>query len=226
MPTSSERPTTVVVVAGGDPIDPRLRGLVPAGAPVVAADSGADLALALGLGIDELVGDLDSVAAPSIDAVLSAGGTVERHPAAKDHTDLELALQHAVALEPERILVLGGHGGRDDHHLANRLLLASPWLGSVDVVAWSGRARIAVVRRRATFTGPAGSLLSLLAVGGPAGPVRTEGLVYPLRDEVLDPGSTRGISNELAAPEAVVSTGAGVLLAIQPHALDHVEDLS
>ena len=49
MPTSSERPTTVVVVAGGDPIDPRLRGLVPAGAPVVAADSGADLALALGL---------------------------------------------------------------------------------------------------------------------------------------------------------------------------------
>ena len=68
-------------------------------------------------------------------------------------------------------------------------------------------------------------MLSLLAVGGPAGPVRTEGLVYPLRDEVLDPGSTRGISNELAAPEAVVSTGAGVLLAIQPHALDHVEDL-
>ena len=210
MPTSSERPTTVVVVAGGDPIDPRLRALVPSDAPVVAADSGADLALALGLRVDELVGDLDSVTPPSIDAVTAAGGTVERHPAAKDHTDLELSLQHAVALDPDRILVLGGHGGRDDHHLANRLLLASPWLGSAEVVAWSGRARIAVVRSRAMF----------------AGPVRTEGLVYPLRDEVLDPGSTRGISNELAAPEAVVSTGSGVLLAVQPPALDHLEEIS
>ena len=214
------------MVAGGDPIDPRLRALVPSDAPVVAADSGADLALALGLRVDELIGDLDSVAPPSIDAVTAAGGTVERHPAAKDHTDLELSLQHAVALGPDRILVLGGHGGREDHHLANRLLLASTWLGSVEVVAWSGQARIAVVRARATFTGPAGSLLSLLAVGGPAGPVRTEGLVYPLRDEVLDPGSTRGISNELAATEAVVSTGSGVLLAVQPHALDHLEETS
>ena len=165
------------------------------------------------------------MAAPSIDAVLPPAGTVERHPAAKDHTDLELALQHAVALEPERILVLGGHGGRDDHHLANRLLLASPWLGSVERRR-AGRAAPASrsSAARATFTGPAGSLLSLLAVGGPAGPVRTEGLVYPLRDEMLDPGSTRGISNELAAPEAVVSTDAGVLLAVQPDALDHLED--
>jgi thiamine pyrophosphokinase len=213
----------VVVVAGGDPVDPRLRSVVPPGAPVLAADSGGDHALRLGLEIDELIGDLDSVSPTVTEVVVAAGGRVERHPAAKDHTDLELALQHAIAREAERIIVIGGDGGRDDHHLANRLLLASPWLAPAEVVAWSGRARIAVVRAHARFTGPEGSLLSLRAVGGPAGPVRTEGLRSPLRDEVLEPGSTRGISNELVHRVASVSVGGGgVLLAVQPDALDHL----
>ena len=86
MLTSSERPTTVVVVAGGDPIDPGC-ALVPSDAPVVAADSGADPALALGLRVDELIEAPRLGGATSIDAVTAAGGTVERHPAAKDYTD-------------------------------------------------------------------------------------------------------------------------------------------
>jgi thiamine pyrophosphokinase len=211
----------VVVIAGGDAIDPRLRAAVPDGAAVLAADSGADHALALGLRVDELIGDLDSVQPQSIDAVAAAGGAIERHPAAKDHTDLELALLRAVDRGPERIIVIGGHGARDDHHLANRLLLASPWLAGTDVIAWSGRARIAVVRSRTTFGGPGGSLLSLFAVGGPAGPIQTSGLRYPLRGEILEPGSTRGVSNELVATGAEVMTDGGVLLAVQPNALDH-----
>ena len=161
---------------------------MPSDAPVVAADSGADLALALGLRVDELIGDLDSVAPPSIDAVTAAGGTVERHPAAKDHTDLELSLQHAVALGPDRILVLGGHGGRDDHHLAT----GRCWPPTVVGI---GRGRRGPARPASRSSGPGprsqgrrGRCSLLLAVGGPAGPVRTEGLVYPLRDEVLDPG--------------------------------------
>jgi thiamine pyrophosphokinase len=44
----------------------------------------------------------------------------------------------------------------------------------------------------------------------------TEGLLYPLRDEDLLPGSTRGVSNELVATTAVVTVRAGTLLAVQP----------
>jgi thiamine pyrophosphokinase len=122
------------------------------------------------------------------------------------------------------VVVLGGHGERDDHHLGNRLLLAAAFLAATDVVAWSGRARIAAVRTAATFRGPEGSLLSLLAVGGPAGPVRTTGLRYPLDGEILEPGSSRGVSNELVATEADVAVGSGVLLAVQPDAIDHLEE--
>ena len=44
-------------------------------------------------------------------------------PAAKDETDLELALLLAVERYPEPVVVLGAFGGRLDQHLANILLL-------------------------------------------------------------------------------------------------------
>ncbi len=82
------------------------------------------MALALGLRIDRAIGDFDSVSAAGLAAAEAAGAIVERHPAAKDATDLELALDAAIALEPARILVVGSAGGRLDHLLGSILLLA------------------------------------------------------------------------------------------------------
>jgi thiamine pyrophosphokinase len=46
--------------------------------------------------------------------------------------------------------------------------------------------------------------------------VRTRDLLYPLVDEDLPVGSTRGVSNELVAARAAVSLREGVLLVVQP----------
>jgi thiamine pyrophosphokinase len=61
-----------------------------------------------------------------------------------------------------------------------------------------------------------GELVTLLAVNGAAEGVTTAGLVYPLRGETIEPGSTRGVSNAFAAPHARVEVARGVLLAIRP----------
>ena len=66
------------------------------------------------------------------------------------------------------------------------------------------------------FDGDPGELVSLLAVNGPAEGVTTDGLAYPLRDERLAPGSTRGVSNLFAAATAGVQVARGVVLAIRP----------
>jgi thiamine pyrophosphokinase len=58
--------------------------------------------------------------------------------------------------------------------------------------------------------------VTLLAAHGPARGVTTEGLRYRLTGEDLQPGSTRGVSNELLADHARVHLEAGVLLAVQP----------
>ena len=59
-------------------------------------------------------------------------------------------------------------------------------------------------------------LLTLLAVGGPAHGVRTSGLRYPLDGETLHPGSTRGVSNVLDDPVALVTVAQGTVLAVFP----------
>jgi thiamine pyrophosphokinase len=207
---------TIIVVTGGDPIPRGALALIPGGAQVVAADSGVDRALELGLPVHVAVGDFDSVDPAALRAAAAAGAVIERHPIAKDATDLELALDVALAHHPARIHVLGGHGGRLDHLLGNALLLAAPAYAGVEVVAQMGEALVTVIRSEATLTGAPGDLVTLLAVHGIARRVRTEGLLYPLAGEDLRPGSTRGISNELVGGSAHVGLARGVLLAVQP----------
>ena len=208
----SEHHRTVLVLAGGERLD---RPVPPVDA-VIAADSGVRHALALGLHVDLVVGDLDSVDEAELAAVVANGARVERHPVDKDATDLELALVAAHELGSERTIVVGIDGGRLDHFLANLLVLAAPALTGMAIEAWVGGARLTVVRDDVVLEGEPGDLLTLLPLGGPATGVRTDGLRYPLDDETLEPGTTRGVSNVLQAASVKVSVGDGVVLAVQP----------
>ena len=209
--------STAVVFAGGDPPARTALRDVPAVDLVIAADSGLAHARALGVGVDLVVGDLDSVDRADLDAAVAAGAVVERHPTAKDATDLELALLAARDRGAAEIVVVGGHGGRLDHFLGNVLLLGAAELSGVRVWARLADATVMVVRDHAELAGSPGSLCSLLPVGGPAEGVRTERLRFPLERETLFPGSTRGVSNEFLAPTAAVTLERGVLLAVVPH---------
>ena len=209
---------SVVVVAGGGPLSSRAVEAVPHGAVVIAADDGLDQALALGLEVTLAVGDFDSASDEAVARAEAAGTRIERHPTDKDATDLELALDAASNLSPSRILVLAPRGGRLDHELAGLLVLASARYAGSQIDALVGEAHVHVVRGGRTLASQAGELVSLLAVNGPAEGVRTEGLVYPLRGETLEPGSTRGVSNVFATVSARVEVARGVVLAIRPGA--------
>jgi len=210
-----------VVVAGGPAPDPRAALAVPPGARVIAADEGLEHAVALGLEVSIAVGDFDSVSPEALAVAEAAGTRVERHPAEKDATDLELALDAAVSIGASRVLVVAGDGqGRLDHLLAALLLLASPRYEHIELDAIVGTTRVHVVRGERELAGEPGGLVTLLAVNGPAQGVTTAGLTYPLQDETLAAGSTRGVSNVFAAKTARVALDRGVLLAITPGAAE------
>jgi len=212
------RHDTVLVVAGGGKA-PTVRVLLPpADAVVVAADGGVDLALELGLRVELVVGDLDSASPSGLAAAEAAGARVVRHRRDKDATDLELALDEAAALGPRRLLVLGDDGGRLDHLLGALLLLGAERYAPFEVDALLGRARVSVIRAARELAGETGELVSLLALHGQAEGVVTDGLLYPLQGETLLAGSSRGLSNVFAAPQARVAVERGVLLAVSPGA--------
>jgi thiamine pyrophosphokinase len=216
-PQRSRRQTGTVVVFSGGPRPPEIvLASIPAGARVVAADRGAAHALRLGLRVEVAVGDFDSLGVAGLARLEREGIRIERHPTSKDATDLELALEVAVALGPRRLLVVGSSGGRLDHLTSTLLLLGADRFADFEVDALLGEARLHVIRGRRRIEGSPGELVSLLALHGDAEGLRTRGLLYPLEDETLAAGSSRGVSNVLVRPKAEISLRRGVLLAVFP----------
>lgn len=209
-------PATAVVFTGGDPPGARAVGPLPSDRFVVAADSGLHHAHALGIAVDVAVGDFDSVDADALRHAEAHGTRVERHPAAKEHTDLELALDVAVEAGATRLLVIGGQGGRLDHWLGNIAVLTSPKYAGLRLEARAGRSRLFVVRDEVSFEGQPGEYVSLLAWNGAAERVRTHGLRWALHGERLEPGSSRGVSNELVDPTGRVEVATGLVLVVLP----------
>jgi thiamine pyrophosphokinase len=206
----------VVVLVGGDPVEADATRPLPAGATVIAADSGLAAAAVLGLDVDLVVGDLDSVDPVDLASAVGSGVPIDRHPVAKDRTDLAIALDAALAYAPARVVAVGGAGGRLDHLLGNAQVLASDTYRDLRITAHVGRATITVVRDHAELVGSPDELVSLLPVHGSAGGVSTDGLRFPLRDEDLPAGTTRGISNQFVGDRAHVRVTRGVVLAVQP----------
>jgi thiamine pyrophosphokinase len=202
------------IFCGGGPA--RQPVSVPDEAFVVAADVGLAEANRLGIRVDLLVGDLDSVAEADLESHVRAGGEVRRYPDDKDATDLDLALAEAMGAGAGRVTVVGGDGGRLDHVMGNALVLASPRYEGAEIDAVLGSARLHVVRGRRELEGEPGELVSLFAIGGPARGVRTDGLRWHMDGGVLEPGSSLGVSNRFLAHRAAVEVADGVVLAIRP----------
>lgn len=208
-----------VIVLGGGPLSVALASVPPADV-VVAADSGLQPALAAGLRVAHVVGDFDSVDLDVLAAAEADGSEVHRHPADKDATDSELALRLVARLAHAgaTVRVFITAGGRFDHLLSDVLALGGPVPADLAVTGFVGDAVVTVVRpgRPRALMGQAGEQVSLVPVNGSAGGVSTVGLRWPLVDAWLHAGTSRGVSNELAAAEATVSIDEGVLVVVQP----------
>jgi thiamine pyrophosphokinase len=193
---------------------------------VVAADGGATKALAMGLVPDLVVGDGDSLGPDGLAAVREAGIAVELASAAKDESDLELALIAAVSRGATRLTILGALGGpRFDHALANAWLLAHGALAGRAAVVLDAAVRIRLVDAsrspaEARLEGRAGDLVSLFPLGADAEGVMTDGLAYPLGGEPLRFGPARGLSNVRVRTVAEVAVRAGRLLVVETHVVE------
>ena len=182
----------------------------------IAADGGARHMEALGLSPNVIVGDLDSIDQGLLAKLREEGAAVERHPAAKAATDLELAIARAVNDGATEILLIGALGGRLDQTLANLLILAQKnWNVPLAVAEGDQLARVLRGPQLLTLTGPTGGYVSAVALTEEVTGVTYRGLEYPLVNATLRLGSTRGVSNTLASSPAQISIETGILLVIQ-----------
>lgn len=207
-----------VVALGGDADPAHVRRVLADAELVVAADGGAAHVEAAGGVCDVIAGDHDSVRPETLERARDTGADVLVFPTAKDATDGELALREALRRGASSITIVGALGGpRVDHLLANVALLAHPSLRGVDAVIEDAAHRIWLVGASSSWHGKAGDCVTLLAIGGDAHGVTTQGLLYALRDGTLSHGSSLGVSNEMTGPHAELSVARGTVLVIHEH---------
>ena len=211
----------IVLVVGGAPLSgaglDQLLELAGRAELIVAADGGMRHLLALGLGADWLVGDLDSLD-PGLQPRVPRVTRWQRHPSDKDESDLELALRLA-ARESDastEILVAGALGGRIDHGLANLQLAMHPELRERRLRFVDGEQTVwhLVAPSRLTIAGAAGDLLSLIPMSDLPARVRSSGLRWPLDGALLDVAASRGLSNEMLSSVAGIELLEGRLLCV------------
>jgi thiamine pyrophosphokinase len=207
----------IVIFANGILTEPdRLRRRLRPTDQIFCADGGTVHALALGLKPQAIIGDLDSLPPAILAEMEAAGITIYRHPARKDQTDLELAFQLALAEQPDEILLVTALGGRLDQTLANIFLLTRPDYASIQLALIDGSQWATVLHshQAITITGRPGDTLSLVPLSSTVRQVTLTGVEWPLENATLSLGSTYSISNALAAHQAAIKIGEGMVLVV------------
>lgn len=208
----------VVVIANGAVRDVEFcRRQIKGEDYIICADGGLRHALAMGIRPHLVVGDGDSLHAGLRRQLERLQLELLQYPEInQEKSDLELALNYAVTLEPEEIVVYGALGGeRVDHAFINILLLSIPFNKGIRSKIIDGRQEIQLMDRELAVTGQAGDYLSLFALTPTATGVATEGLKYPLYKETLYFASSRGLSNQFTGTTARVTAESGLLLVVK-----------
>ncbi|KAF0113563.1 MAG: thiamine pyrophosphokinase [Rhodobacteraceae bacterium] len=196
-----------VTLAGGGPFTARDLVLALKRAPVaVAADSGADRLLRLGVAPQAVIGDMDSISAAARAAIPSD----RQHLVAEQvTTDFDKALR---LIEAPLVLALGFAGARMDHGLAALATL----------VARAERPCILIGPKDLAFAAPPrlvldlspGEPLSLFPMTQVTG--RSEGLEWPISGIAFAPDGMIGTSNRVTARRVVLEFDRRGMLVILP----------
>ena len=157
------------------------------------------------------VGDMDSIPQNLLQDYRQAGVELHLHPPKKDATDLELALELALARGATRISILGGTGGRLDHTLGNLFLLSRCLPAGVPARIMDQEQCVHLTDQSLTISGAIGDTLSLLPATPEACGVSLSGLEYPLSDATLTFGTSWGMSNVFVETQATVTLRSGRL---------------
>jgi len=207
----------VIIFANGDLPDlEKARALLHDDDFIIAADGGTRHALALGKNPNVIIGDLDS-ATFDLRPLTEKGTQVIRFPQDKNETDLELAIQHALTLNPKQVIILAALGGRLDQTLGNIALISSPFFiphSSFLIRLDDGIEEVFFCHDHVQINGTVGDLVSLIPWQGEVTGVVTTNLKWRLQDETLYPQKTRGISNEMLGETATVQIQSGLLLIV------------
>ena len=183
---------------------------------IIAADGGFEHCRRWEVMPHMIVGDMDSINPADVPAHGEGEIEIHRFPTGKDETDLHLALKLAIHRNAGEIVILGALGARWDMTFSNVLILLAPFLRRAHVRILENQCEFLCLHgyQKIHLKEKSGYTVSLLPLAGPVTGIRLRGFVFPLENETLPVGTTRGISNLFKNEKAEIEIEGGHLLVI------------
>ncbi len=214
-----EKDKKILIITGGRIEDSFLVDLVKKGqySKIIAADHGLMAADRLGLTLDYIVGDFDSVSEVVLKKYHEISTPIQTFPTEKDKTDTQIAIELALMHNATAIDIVGATGSRLDHVLANIHLLLLPMQLNIKACILDTNNRIYLQNQSFTIhkEGQYGDYVSLLPFTEKVSGLTLNGFKYPLNQITYNAGSSLGISNEIKDEAAKVEISEGILIVIE-----------
>lgn len=179
---------------------------------IICADGAVEKILKRNIYPSVVIGDFDSTSKKTIKKLKEKKIEIIKYPSEKDKTDSELALKYAIKKKYQHIIICGLIGTRIDHMLGNMLMLGKYINEGCDITVVEHKTIIYMVRGKIIIKGKKNDIVSLLPITKKVEGVTTNGLYYPLNNETLEFGSTRGISNYMTSSQSAIVIKRGILL--------------
>ena len=185
---------------------------------IIAVDGGLLFAEALGLVPDYIVGDFDTLPEGRLAAYEGREGVTIRHFCPeKDDTDTQIAVELALELEKEEVIMIGAAGTRLDHSIANLFLLEKFERAGISAYCLDGKNRVRVLQKGISLQKVVqyGDFVSFLALTDTVEGITLKGFKYPLLNRTLHQDDSLCVSNEIVEETAEISFQKGLLLMIE-----------
>jgi thiamine pyrophosphokinase len=182
---------------------------------IICCDGAAQNLIKTKIKPDIVIGDMDSINTFQLADFKKEGIKIIEYPTKKDFTDTELALDYALNMNPSAIYIWGALGGRIDHILGNVFLLLRGKRAKVNTYLIDEYAEAFLPKNEVIFSEAVRCTVSLLALTPKVDGITLSGFAYPLNNETLRMGETRGLSNYIKESTAKINFASGELLVIR-----------
>jgi len=204
---------TVVIVANGK----RSTSFLPRiGSKdcIIGVDRGALWLLRHKVIPDVAIGDFDSVTASERKTIQEQSRTFIKYPSCKDATDLELAVDYTLRLQPQSVVIYGASGSRLDHVLASFYLLEKFLPHNISAEIRDSRNRVFLTNSLYQLTPSTEYRYVSLFPYSEQAVVTLRSFKYELTRFTFRRGTTRGVSNELTGRPASIIVHEGIVLVV------------
>lgn len=182
---------------------------------IVAVDGAALWLLNNQVMPDAAIGDFDSVTKRELETIQKKVKKVLIYPEKKDYTDLHLAVNYAIDLNPQQVVIFGATGSRLDHTLAALQMLILFARRGIEAKIKDNSNELTLVESSVSVKKSNNYKYLSVVPFTKRAVVSIGGCRYNVGEKVIKRGETVGISNQIIAHKANIEVKKGTIMLIR-----------